>query len=217
MMDGVSTTCGVLQKIAAPAVDALDQTRAWEHLRLDLSGSPAVPFDKDLVDGLISTVSAHLDGPKGILGRALITQKWALLLNQFPRRGHCYSGRSDAITVPLPPLQTVDSVVYIDSAGVSQTLDTTKYTVLDRETLPSQIVPSFGNQWPTTQAVPNAVTVSFTAGYGDSPSDIDPPLTSAMLLLLSNLYDNRSAVIQGATFADNPTLNRLLGSYAVWI
>ena len=54
----------------APSVSFVDDAVLWAHLRLDLTGSPAEPYDKALVDAYRDAVQSHLDGVDGVLGRA---------------------------------------------------------------------------------------------------------------------------------------------------
>ena len=94
--------------------------------------------------------------------RAFITQTWDLKLDGFP----C---SDEAIRLPKAPLISVTSVTYLDSNGDSQTWSASLYTV-DAPTGPKaergRIVPNYGQYFPTTRDVVNAVTVRFVAGYG---------------------------------------------------
>ncbi len=52
------------------------------------------------------------------------------------------------------------------------------------------------SSWPATQCVPNAITITFSTGYGD-PEDVPDGIKLAMLLLVDHWWSNRSAVITG--------------------
>ena len=52
--------------------------------------------------------------------KQLVTATWKLYLDAFP-------AASDSIDVPLPPLKLVNSIKYIDTAGVEQTWASSKY------------------------------------------------------------------------------------------
>lgn len=87
--------------------------------------------------------------------RALMPQTWVLKMDEFP----------DVIELRRPPILTVASVAYLDTAGVSQTLSSTLYDT-DLTGEPGRIMQAEGaTGWPTTDCAPNAVTVTFTAGY----------------------------------------------------
>lgn len=198
-------------------------TRAevWDHLRLTLTGSPAEPADASHVDALMATVTGYVDGKDGILNRAIITQTWDWTFDAFP--GDSRHNPRASLFVPLPPLQSVTSVTYIDSAGDEQTLAASEYDV-DTDSEPGRITPAYGETWPTTRDVDNAVTVRFVAGYPDdgaSPPDyranVPPALKQGMLILLAHWYEHREAVDVGNIVTDVPmTDNALLASYRVW-
>jgi uncharacterized phiE125 gp8 family phage protein len=91
---------------------------------------------------------------EAITRRAIITQTWRMTLTGFP----------DAIKIPMPPLQTIDSITYVDVDGVTQTLDPSLYRVNTDEE-PSKVYPAYGETWPTTLDDINTVIITFTAGY----------------------------------------------------
>jgi uncharacterized phiE125 gp8 family phage protein len=94
--------------------------------------------------------------------RAFITQTHDLKLDGFP----C---SDDAIRLPKAPLISITSVTYVDTNGDTQTWSNTLYTV-DAPSGPKaergRIVPNYGQVFPSTRDVINAVTVRFVAGYG---------------------------------------------------
>lgn len=68
------------------------------------------------------------------------------------------------------PVQSVSSVVYVDSAGNSQTLTAnTDYTV-DQYSKPARIVPAYSKVWPTTRGHINDVVVTYVSGFGSASS-----------------------------------------------
>lgn len=90
-----------------------------------------------------------------VTGRQLITATWKLILDRFPA----------VIELRKPPIQSVDSITYIDEDGVEQTLNASLYQV-DSDNEPGRIVPAYDQSWPATRCQPQAVQVEFTAGYG---------------------------------------------------
>jgi len=95
------------------------------------------------------------------LSQQLVAATWKLLLDEFPSG---LGDGDDAIRPPLPPLISVSSIKYIDTAGVQQTLAAADYLV-DAASRPGRICPAYGESWPSTRAQPNAVEVTFVAGY----------------------------------------------------
>lgn len=138
-----------------------------------------------MINRLIAAATAKVDGESGILGRALVTQEWKLTLDCFPTE----------IVVPLPPLQSLDEITYLDAAGEEQTLATDEYAVLGvGGSKRARIVTAHGKSWPATWDFAESVTVSFTAGYGDEES-VPEPLRAAILLHVGHLFENRESTI----------------------
>ncbi len=117
------------------------------------------------------------------------------------------------IVLPRPPLVSVTSVTYVDINGATQTLSSSLYRV-DTGILFGRIVPAYQATYPSVRVQPDAVTVRFQAGY----SQIPEPIRMAILLLVGQWYDNRSAVTVGATVNEVPfAVVALLSPYKVWL
>lgn len=95
------------------------------------------------------------------------------------------------IKLPRSPLMTVESINYIDTAGDSQTLSTDVYAV-DTISEPGEITLKHGQSWPVTQRIHHAVTIVYTAGYGDEAADVPQRVKQAMLLMISDWFSHRS-------------------------
>jgi len=182
-----------LRLIHAPTTEPLTVDEA----RLQVSESD-IAHDPALI-AWIATAREHLDGPGGLLGRALITQTWELLLDRFP----C----ARELALPLPPLQTVASIKYLDAAGVEQTLPTSVYGV-DPAAQPGVVYLKRGENWPVTLDERNAVVIRFTAGYGDEAGDVPQRLRAAMKLHIGDLFANREA--QGDQLFANAMYDNLI-------
>lgn len=174
---------GLVQTVA-PASEPVTLAEAKAWLRLE------IPDDDDLVAALITAAREYAET---VTGRALVSQTWRLTLDAFPADG-------GGIILPLPPLQSVSSVVYVDGNGDSQTLATTEYAV-DTQRQPGWIVPAYGKIWPVTRGQANAVQITFVAGYGTA-SAVPVAIKTAIKLLLANWYENREMVGQGSPGAD---------------
>jgi len=176
---------------APPTWDLLADAK--RQLRIDTS-------DEDvLLTALIAAAVEHLDGRDGILGRALLTQTWDLKVDAFPSATP--QNPYAAIDIPLPPLQSVDGVTYVDASGNVQTVSTAAYTVDLGGKWPGKVTPALGSAWPPTAAIPDAVTIRFTAGYAasaGSPSDdgggVPAGIKHAVMLLVAHWYENRVPV-----------------------
>ena len=172
-------------------------------LRIDTS------TENDLVDAAIAAATEHLDGT-GVLGRALLTQTWTLKLDDFPLETE--ANEFAAINIPLPPLQSVSSVAYLDSAGASQTLATSVYGVATGEIGRVYLKPE--QEWPEVQDTRDAVTITFVAGYG-AASAVPVPVKLAIRMLAASLFEGRSATTAGTVSEVPLGFQRLIRPYEV--
>lgn len=174
-----------LTNTVAPAAEPLTLAEAKAHLRVDSTSE----------DALITTlITVARQSAETFTRRALITQTWALKFDAFP----------DEITVPLPPLQSVTSIGYVDSDGAAQTLATSGYQV-NTDTQPGRIKPAYGARWPATRAdTYGAVTVTFVAGYGAAGSAVPEPIRQAMLMQIGHMFERRETSIAGTIIAQVP-------------
>lgn len=120
---------------------------------------------------------------EGYTRRALVTQTWDLKLDRFP---------GWTLHIPKPTLQSISSITYIDTDGVTQTLAADQYHV-DTFSAPARITPAFGLVWPNTRYQNNAVTVRFVAGYGLAAA-VPDGIKAWMILRIKHLFDNGAPV-----------------------
>lgn len=64
----------------------------------------------------------------------------------------------------------------------------------DSDSEPARLVPQYGQFWPLTLRVPNAVQVFFTAGYGNDAASAPASLKVAMMQAVAACYENREAM-----------------------
>jgi len=166
-----------LSLASAPAEQPVTLDEAKKHLRVLNTA------EDTLISALVMAATAHLEGRSGILGRALVTQTWEMRIDCFPWR---------RIELPMPPLQSVTSLKYIDDAGVEQTMPTADY-VVDAQHMIGRIRPAHGTQWPSTLDDEGAVRITFVAGYGAAGA-VPQPIKQAILLLVGHWWINREAV-----------------------
>lgn len=203
-----------LELAEAPATKFIDLADAKARLKIDYADD-----DADL-DDLVATARDWLDGYSGVLGRALITQTWKLYGESFghlarmthPSRlsrrtfdlaGWRFNHARAAIRLPLPPLQAVTAIDYVDPDGVDQSLDLGDVWITPGQA--GEVRPIAGGSWPATQCgYRRAVTITFTAGYGDEAEAVPPRIRSAALYLVAHWNRNREAVV-GVESRDSST------------
>lgn len=159
---------------------------------------------------LVALITAARQYAETFTHRALITQTWDYKIDGFP---------SDDIWLPRAPLVSVTSVSYVDSNGTTQTWDTANYGVdapAGHECGPGRVIPDYGVSYPSTQQVPNAVTVRFVAGYGAAAA-VPAGIKAAMKLLIGHWWSNREAVVVGTIASTVPmAVDSLLWPYKSW-
>jgi uncharacterized phiE125 gp8 family phage protein len=185
-----------LELLSPPATEPVTLAEVKTRLRIDDASDDAG------VTRLIASATKHAES---ITRRAFVTQSWALTLDAFP---------AGSISLPLPPLQSVEEITYIDSTGATLTLATTEYLV-DKNGMIGMIHRAYNKQWPITRTQPMAVRIKFTAGYGNAtavPSD----LASAMMLLVAHWDQNREPVVVGTIVSSVPlSVDSLLAPFVV--
>jgi uncharacterized phiE125 gp8 family phage protein len=165
--------------IAGPAQEPLTLEEAKRFLRITTDA------EDDVVAALIAAARKRIERGTEL---ALITQTVEVKLDGF--WGSC------AIELPMPPLQEVVSVQYLDTAGALQTLPADTYKVSTHRR-PGRVWLASGKSWPTTKDEREAVTITFKAGFGDDPVDVPPNLIHAMRMLCAHYDRNREAVLAG--------------------
>jgi uncharacterized phiE125 gp8 family phage protein len=164
-------------KLVTPASALVTLPEIKKHVRAE-----DFTDDDAYLESLIEVATGHIDGPEGWLGRALGTQEWLLSLDEFP---------TCDITLPLPPLQSVDELEYTDEDGATQTITDFREFGVGMANWPGRILPAYDTVWPVTRDEPEAVRITFTAGYATVPK----PVKHAIMLLVGQWY----AVRENAT------------------
>jgi uncharacterized phiE125 gp8 family phage protein len=188
------------ERVAAPASAPVTLAEAKAHLRVDHDQDDA------LITAAIDAATGHLDGIGGILGRALIAQQWREHVGFWPA--------SRSIGLALAPVTDILSVVARDADGVETTLDPGAYRLLSGASRPTVLI-GLDATLPTLDCAPDAVTITYAAGYGDDPGEVPAALRSAILLMVGDLYRFTDSVAIGSTSAVpmSTTVDRLLSPF----
>jgi uncharacterized phiE125 gp8 family phage protein len=169
-------------------------------------GTPS--FEPVAADEL--SIHSHIDSPDGQelltqylaaarawveneVKSALTTRTATLYLDCFP---------DWEVEIRMPPLASVTSVVYLDSAGDSQTLSSSLYRS-DTTSKPARITPAYGEIWPVTYDVTNAVTITATVGY--TASAVPECAKQAIRFMAGLMFEHREP-----TDADLYVVRRIL-------
>ena len=156
-------------KLLTPAtVDALTLAEVKAHLRVDSS------TDDNYITQLIKAVTNQVEQ---LTGRQLLPATWVAYADSF----------DEALQLRPSPVSSVTSIKYNDSDNTEQTLSTSDYFT-DLVAEPAVIVAD--DDFPDTYPRPNAITITFVAGYADAAS-VPAAIKHAMLLLIGHFYDRR--------------------------
>lgn len=185
----------------APAIEPISLAEAKLQCRIS----------DDVEDSLVTLwISAARRQAERITRRALITQTWAERFDGFPPAER-------ELKLGKPPVRAISSIAYIDATGAAQVLDASAYA-LDVHVLPGYVYPAANTQWPDTDDVINAVTVTYTAGYGDDASDVPEDIRGWMLMVINYFYEQRTAIDTTGRHAALPNrfTDGLLDDYIVY-
>lgn len=155
----------MIEIVTPPEYDADLFSLAMDHCKVEEG-------DEETAYG--SLVSAYLEAAiarvEATSGRMLYKRTLKLTADAF----------GTALVLPASPVISVASVAYVDTAGVTQTLDAAAYALVGRLETPA-LFPVYDTTWPALRDFPGAVTVTFDAGYGETADDIPAALRMAVL------------------------------------
>ena len=190
--------------IYAATSDPISLQEAKTHLRVDHD-------DEDALINILKQAATEM--AELHTGRSFVTQTRQMKLDYFPSGDICIQNG------PLISISGTDTatspntlgITYYDDAEVLQTLSASEYWV-DSSSNIARII--FKDSWPSTYDMPNAVIVTYTAGYGDAAS-VPAAIRQAILLILGHLYENRESVSVEQMYEMPFGSKALLGQYVV--
>lgn len=195
----------MIRVITAPTSYPLTLAEAKAHARVTSSSEDGV---------LTMLLAAATEYAEHLTGRAYVerTLEWAG--TYFPQ----------AIDLPFPPLLSIVSVTYTDTAGAAQTVAASNYEV-DTVSQPGRISIASTYSWPTVGNYVNPARVRYRAGYVPSGSPTDTSdrtylpavLRQWIAARIATLYDDRGHIIERgnqipADFADRMLDPLVIGS-----
>ncbi len=185
-----------LRRIAGPLVEPVTVADAKAHLRIDSDFT-----DDDLyIQTLISAARYHIET---VSSRTLVRSQWQMKMDWFP---------SWDIELPNPPITTGSIVVtYVPSGGTTTPVAYTDFRE-DRDSTPAVIRPQWNGTWPSCRGAENDVTITYWAGYGESPENVPPPSRHCALMMVAHWFANRESVVQGGMNPVPMAAEILLGS-----
>ena len=168
-----------LVRATPPAVEPVTLAEAKAHLRVDISTDDAL---------ITSIIKAAREWCEEYLDRSLVHTQWTMRMDSFPHE----------FVLPRPPMATsgtvtATAITYTLETQAVETLDPATYRV-DRHDTPGRIRVVYAGTWPAHLFDENSVTVTWYGGYGADGTSVPAAIRSAMLMVISHLYEHRTAV-----------------------
>lgn len=162
---------------SGPAVEPVTADELKTHDRVSTTSETAY------LNSLITIARINIEQ---LVSRALINQTIELTFDRFP------SGR--VIELERSPVSSISSLQYL-TGGSYATYSAANYSL--SKTSPARLVLKTGYSWPDIDTEPDAVKVTYVAGYGANAASVPAPLIHAVKFLATHLYEHRSPVLSG--------------------
>lgn len=148
-----------LTLVSAPATEPVTTAEAKLWAKVEHSA------DDDLIAEMIGAARELAEVE---WDRTIVTTTWKTTYPRFPvevldRETGCLV--NGIIRLPRGPLLTVSSIQYLDTDGALQTWSSSEYVVVASKD-PGEVHLADGFAWPATDTHPEAVRITFNAGYG---------------------------------------------------
>lgn len=196
--------------VTAPTEEPIDTLDAVAFLRADASES-------QYIEALVSVAREIVEN---FTGRALMAQTWKLTADRWRDCADARSPLADSVrarTIKLErsPLASVSHVKYWPAVGSTQLTLDASYYITQTGVEPGRIVLKYDQDWPDLADRPDAVEITFVAGYA-SAAAVPASLRHAVSLTVSHLYDQRAPLNIGNIVNEIPfSLRHLLESQRV--
>lgn len=188
-----------MQRLSVPAhtqTAVLTQTEKREQVRTTGATDDALLDMAEL---------AAIHEAEQIMGRSIIVQDWLCAQDGFPSCG--------TLKIQAPGA-SVQSVKYLDTAGVQQTLPGTDYTADTRDEYWTRITLKPGKSWPATYPQDGAVEIAFKCGWANAAA-VPNNIKQWLRLRMAGYYMNREAITAVVPLHRNEFVDRLLDRWVV--
>ena len=154
----------MISVVIPPYAEPVNLSEMKNHVKGDID----VTVDDALLTSLITSARDAVEtatGANTYRCNVILASTFDLFLHCFPWWDPLTSSPYAYIALPRVPLVSVTSITYVDTAGATQTMAASLYTV---DTARGRIYLAYNESWPSTRNQPNAVTVRFIAGMAAS-------------------------------------------------
>lgn len=188
-----------LVQTVAPTDDPVTVDEVKSQLGITTGG-----LDDGIIEGYRDAAVLEVEARQK---RQLMSATYKLYLDAFP---------VGDIEIPKPPLSSVTSIQYIDTAGDTQTWASSEYSV-NTDSTKGRVRPLPAYTYPSAVGTDyqNPVIITFVAGYADAAS-VPANTKLAIKALAAHYYENREPYIVGKTISKIPDfLDSLIATEAI--
>jgi uncharacterized phiE125 gp8 family phage protein len=153
-------------QLTQPNIEPITLNLLKSHLRIDFT-------NEDII--LTHYVKSARQMVENYTNLILMQRNFEYTTNIIDKDGY--------ITLPISPVQTVLQLQIKDSSNNYITLDPENYTLSNNKIIPFNML--------ILSNLPDAIKVTFTAGFGNTEESIPPQLSHAVLLVASLFYEHR--------------------------
>lgn len=168
------------KRVVAPVGLPISLAEAKTHLN---------EFAVDQEENITALIMAAMEDCEGKTLRSIMRQTREETRDSFPDNGY--------IELEYPPIISIESVKYLDTNGVEQTLTAASYFLDNSSDVTNGwLTPARGYSWPTSYDQINSVRIRYVAGYATA-ADIPYAVRQWIKIRVGDLYANRESVIAG--------------------
>lgn len=159
--------------------------------------------DDILIEFLIGVATEQAEE---ITNRQLMRATYEMTMEILPER----------FELKKPPLGAVEKIEYISDGSDSYVLLDPSFYVVDGTVEPAVVVKHRDMSYPAISWMPNAVRVTYSAGYADAAS-VPKSIKQWMLIRIATLYEHREEIVVGmsVTPIQNDYNDYLISKYRV--
>ncbi len=177
-----------LKVITEPATEPVTLTEAKLFIRYTQS------LQNDVITALITAARRYVEK---WTNRTLVTTTYEYYAENF----------CNEIQIPTSTVNSITSITYVDSNGDTQTLASTVYG-FDNVSPINTVYLLPEQSWPGVQVQPNAVKITFPAGFGAATA-VPEDVKTAIKMMVGFMFEQREAM-QEQDLKNNPALMQLL-------
>lgn len=201
------TTMTSLICTVEPSEQAVDDATIYAHLASIIEDGQTAPDDAALIANYLAAASSRLHGPNALLGRALLDSTWEARFDRWPTE----------IRVPLPRCTEVVKLEYVPSGETDAVeLSSSSFLTYGLNTDAARIRPASGTTWPALADHPEAVVLTFKAGW--TQASLPATIKHALLEMVGTAYAHRENVAySSASFGVLPySASQALRDWVIW-